>query len=222
MPACDNYGYSNAAIRWASQCGHTAVVARLLQLPHVDPSASDSQALRWACKHGHTQIVDLLLQSQRVDPAACDNEALQNAVSGGHTAIAARLLQYPQVDPTANEYYCVIQASHYGHVDIMELLLRDARVVRFLQKPVEVIEQVEMRRVVAIAQCAAFDPFRSEIGDAYRLAYACVKGEAYSGMAESLCEWVLPGVLAWEVVRVQRQLAAAMQRLRACGDYLTH
>jgi hypothetical protein len=53
----------------AAQCGHIAVVERLLKDERVDPSADDNHAVLLAAQNGHFAVVDRLLEDDRVDAA---------------------------------------------------------------------------------------------------------------------------------------------------------
>ena len=93
----DPSDYDNAAIRWASNYGHTEVVKLLLSDRRVDPSDDNNATIRWASKYGHTEVVKLLTNDERVDPSADSNYAIQWASVNGHIDIVKLLLEADRV-----------------------------------------------------------------------------------------------------------------------------
>jgi hypothetical protein len=112
----------------AASSGHLAVVERLLQDEHIDPSADDNYAVRWATVRGHLAVVERLLQDERVDPSTNDNYAVRCAAENGHLAVVDRLLRDERVDPSANNNGAVRLAVENGHFAVVDRLLEDDRV----------------------------------------------------------------------------------------------
>jgi ankyrin repeat protein len=127
-PSARDNNNNNYATGLAAECGHLAVVERLLQDKRVDPSASNNYAVRRAAERGHLAVVERLLQDKRVDPSASNNFAVKVAAQNGHLAVVERLLQDKRVDPSADNNYAVRLAAKYGHLPVVERLLQDARV----------------------------------------------------------------------------------------------
>jgi len=118
----------NWAIRWASEVGHTDIVALLLKDERVDPSGDKNEPILLASQFGHTNVVALLLKDKRVDPSPLDNYALRFASENGHADVVTLLLKDERVDPSADDNYAIGMASENGHIDILALLLTDERV----------------------------------------------------------------------------------------------
>ena len=118
----------NAAIRWASEHGHTFIVQQLLADARVDPSANNDDALYMACQNGHTEVVRLLLQDDRVDPTVNDNEIIRMAITSGYTEIVRLLLAVPEVDPRDDDFDVLADACEHGYTEIVRMLLEDGRV----------------------------------------------------------------------------------------------
>eukprot|EP00455_Lapot_gusevi_P043546 TRINITY_DN5312_c0_g2_i1.p1 TRINITY_DN5312_c0_g2~~TRINITY_DN5312_c0_g2_i1.p1 ORF type:complete len:118 (-),score=21.63 TRINITY_DN5312_c0_g2_i1:143-496(-) len=112
--------------------------------------------------------------------------------------------------------WAIRYAALNRHVEVVELLLRYAPVVEELKLDPRVVHDGAMRRAAAIAQCVVSEPFRKEMMACYRVVYKCVRVELYAGWSEQVCECLWAWPLAREAVQVQRELAARLQRLRAC------
>eukprot|EP00455_Lapot_gusevi_P051925 TRINITY_DN7844_c0_g2_i1.p1 TRINITY_DN7844_c0_g2~~TRINITY_DN7844_c0_g2_i1.p1 ORF type:complete len:118 (-),score=8.51 TRINITY_DN7844_c0_g2_i1:3-356(-) len=97
-------------------------------------------------------------------------------------------------------------AAGDGHVAVVERLLREERVVLVLGLAPQLVHHAHTRYAAAVAQCAGNKSFRVDMVAAFRVAYECVRGEMYVGMAEELCGWVWPMPLARQAVEVQREL----------------
>lgn len=122
-PYTNPSAHKNAAIRWASQYGHTFIVQQLLADARVDPSAKNNSAIALASRNGHTDVVRILLADPRVNPANTD--ALESASSMGHTEIVQLLLADPRVNPALTD--ALPAAVLQGHAEIVRLLLQDGR-----------------------------------------------------------------------------------------------
>ena len=120
----------NYAIRYASGCGHFAVLDRLLQEENVDPSAQDNFAIRNAsyCKH-HDVVFRLLQDNKLVLNGFTENNrqnAFYYACKLGNVSIVDELLQ-EDVDPSYFSNFAIRLASQ-GHVSVVDRLLQDKRV----------------------------------------------------------------------------------------------
>eukprot|EP00455_Lapot_gusevi_P009448 TRINITY_DN14229_c0_g1_i3.p1 TRINITY_DN14229_c0_g1~~TRINITY_DN14229_c0_g1_i3.p1 ORF type:complete len:244 (+),score=33.59 TRINITY_DN14229_c0_g1_i3:66-797(+) len=201
-------------LQYAADRGHVAIVDRLLQLPGSDPTIRNHQPFRLAAHNGHLLVVERLLQEPTTDATAEDNYALRIAASNGHFFVVQRLLQAPGVDPTAQNNRAVSLALEKGYVEIVELLLQDERVVRGLGLAPDTMMLAEQRGAWIMAQCSGTQRYRELLGNVYRTAYECVKGEVYVGMAEQVCGMMWPDFLGRLAVQAQRQLVTALHRLR--------
>jgi len=67
MPETDVGWSNNAAIVWACNSGHAAVVAELLNATAVDVQFDSGYPLRWAAEFGHVDILRRLLADGRVE-----------------------------------------------------------------------------------------------------------------------------------------------------------
>eukprot|EP00455_Lapot_gusevi_P042379 TRINITY_DN5015_c0_g1_i4.p1 TRINITY_DN5015_c0_g1~~TRINITY_DN5015_c0_g1_i4.p1 ORF type:complete len:188 (+),score=27.36 TRINITY_DN5015_c0_g1_i4:62-625(+) len=178
------------------------------------PSDEPNTAFQTACQYGDLVGFDRLLQAPDVDATTNDNEAIRLAAENGHVAVVDRLLQVPGVDATANDNEAIRYAAKAGEVEVVERLLREECVVMELGLSPQVVHHASTRYAVAVAQCAITILFRLEMVAAFRMAYECVRGELYGGMAEEVCECVWPVALARQAVQVQRELAASLQKLQ--------
>eukprot|EP00455_Lapot_gusevi_P044115 TRINITY_DN5461_c0_g3_i2.p1 TRINITY_DN5461_c0_g3~~TRINITY_DN5461_c0_g3_i2.p1 ORF type:complete len:147 (-),score=24.35 TRINITY_DN5461_c0_g3_i2:181-591(-) len=131
--------------------------------------------------------------------------------------VVPRLLQVPEVQALAPDYCDVIHRwAAQGDVTWVEYFLRNEQVVAKLGWAPEIAHHADTRHEVAIARCAGNEVFRRQLVEALRLAYVCVGAEMYPGLAEHLCQYVLPAPLARQVLVIQRGFSAALQRLREC------
>jgi hypothetical protein len=118
-------------IRAASENGHAAVVARLLQDPRVDPNSKYNDLVEKAAARGHSAVVDVLLKDPRVN---LSNNAIISATIRGNVAVIDRLLQDPRFDPCAKDNHILRLAHSFGHKGVIYRLLQDER-VRATWKP---------------------------------------------------------------------------------------
>ena len=112
----------NAALAWAAQRGHLAVVKFFVGLPGVDPGADDNEAIQLAAENGHLAVVKYLAGLSGADPAARDCIAIRLAAERGHLDVVKFLVGLPSVDPTACDNYAIRWAAVHGHLDVVQFL----------------------------------------------------------------------------------------------------
>lgn len=86
----DLHADKDYAMRWASECGHTEIVAFLLDRG-ADIHSKKDYALRWASNNGHIETVAFLLD-RGADIHAEDDFALRRSKANHHTEIVKLLI----------------------------------------------------------------------------------------------------------------------------------
>ncbi|KAJ3302703.1 hypothetical protein HDV03_004648 [Kappamyces sp. JEL0829] len=113
--------FGNVLIRAAAREGSEELVALLLSLPQVDPTASFHQAFTEASECGHVAIVNILLKDGRVNAATKLNYGIRMAARHGHIEVVETLLKIPYVrQGPMEEAYHIARVN--GHEDIVSLL----------------------------------------------------------------------------------------------------
>ncbi|KNC54370.1 uncharacterized protein AMSG_12319 [Thecamonas trahens ATCC 50062] len=123
-PPASVSAYEQGALRAASMCGHTHIVATLLADADVDPTEKGSMAMRLAALGGHGTVVALLVQDGRADPGVHNNYPVTVASGKGCSEAVAALIADPRVDPSVRSNRALRSAARYGHASVVALLLQ--------------------------------------------------------------------------------------------------
>lgn len=110
--------------------GNEGLAARLLNVPHFDPSERGDFAIKMASRAGWAGVVDRLLADHRVSPVSTDGSlsALDYAVKQRQVAVVDILLKDSRVDPRAAGHRAVYTALRSASVEALRRLLADPRV----------------------------------------------------------------------------------------------
>ncbi|KAG9496567.1 hypothetical protein J7337_011343 [Fusarium musae] len=139
-------GWGRTPLSYASEEGHAAVVAQLLNYQADPESISDDDgqgsprtALSHAARQGHAEVVTILLKEGRVNPDSTPSKSdggfnrtpLSYAAGAGHIEIAKLLLETIEVDAESRDASGLTKrgrtplsyAAEGGHKALVELLL---------------------------------------------------------------------------------------------------
>lgn len=117
----------NAAIRWASENGHAAVVDILTRfLTPKDLRADNNYAICKASENGHATVVAILTRFLTLEDLRTDNNfAIRKASENGHAAVVEILVRFLTPDDLQTDNnYALRWATEYGHSDVVEILAR--------------------------------------------------------------------------------------------------